>query len=312
MGLTELHPSVIAVVVTYNRKALLDECITALLQSNYDNLKIAVIDNASTDGTEEFFNNKYLKNQAIYYFNTGNNLGGAGGFNYGMKKAIELGCDRIWLMDDDCIVGADSLSSLVNQDQVLQGKFGFLCSKVLWKDGSMCRMNIPKINYIKKINGMEQQNTAVMFCTFVSFYVKAQTVREVGFPIKEFFIWADDLEFSRRISRKYISYFIPTSVVVHKSKNNIGSNLAADQSDDLKRYSYAYRNEYYIFSREGIKGRIYYSLKILYHKMKIRRSNDRPEYKINLINKAVAQGKQFNPPIEMAQSERNIHESIGN
>jgi len=45
---------VIAVVVTYNRKELLKECINALLQQDYDNCDILVVDNASTDGTKEF------------------------------------------------------------------------------------------------------------------------------------------------------------------------------------------------------------------------------------------------------------------
>ena len=312
MSHSEAHLSVVAVVVTYNRKNLLKECIDALLQSNYDNLQIAVIDNASTDGTRELINSRFSNNPTVKYFNTGSNLGGAGGFNYGIKRAMELDCDRIWLMDDDCIVKAGSLSNLINEDQKLSGKFGFLCSKVLWKDGNMCRMNVPKISFTKKIDGSETKITPVIFCTFVSFYVKAETVREVGYPITDFFIWADDLEYSRRISRKHTCYFIPSSVVVHKSKNNIGSNLAADHSENLSRYSYAYRNEYYVFRREGIKGKIYYTLKVLYHKFKIRRSKDRAEYKIKLINEAVAEGKKFYPPVETVRSEGIIHESIGN
>ena len=312
MSHSEANPSVVAVVVTYNRKALLQECITALLQSSYDNLQIAVVDNASTDGTGELVKSRFSNIPAVKYFNTGSNLGGAGGFNYGMKRAMELGCDRIWLMDDDCIVRKDSLSALIAEDQKLKGDFGFLCSKVLWKDGSMCRMNIPKISFTKKTDGSETADTTVIFCTFVSFYVKTETVREAGYPITDFFIWADDLEYSRRISRQHTCYFIPSSVVVHKSKNNIGSNLAADHSENLSRYSYAYRNEYYVFRREGIKGKIYYTLKVLYHKFKIRRSKDRAEYKIKLINEAVAEGRRFYPPVETVGSEGSIHESIGN
>lgn len=308
MRYSVIQPSVVAVVVTYNRRDLLEECICALLQSDYCNLKIAVVDNASSDGTEELVRSRFSQNPAVHYFNTGKNLGGAGGFNYGMKKAMELGCDRIWLMDDDCIVRSDSLSKLIEADQALKGGFGFLCSKVLWKDGSMCRMNIPKISFSKKIEGTESSNTPVIFCTFVSFYLKTDTVREMGYPISDFFIWADDLEYSRRISRVHQSYFVPDSVVVHKSNMNIGSDLAADHSKDLGRYSFAYRNEYYVFRREGIQGRIYYTLKVLYHKAKIRRSKDRSEYKIKLIDKAVAEGRTFDPPVEMVRSEGNSHE----
>lgn len=49
-----MDKKVTAVVVTYNRKTLLKECIESLLAQTYKNLDILVIDNASTDGTEDF------------------------------------------------------------------------------------------------------------------------------------------------------------------------------------------------------------------------------------------------------------------
>ena len=93
-------PKIAAVVVTYNRKDLLLECLSCLQNQNFSDasqacetsLDILVIDNASTDGTSKAL--KPLANtKQILYFNTGSNLGGAGGFNYGMRKAVELGYD---------------------------------------------------------------------------------------------------------------------------------------------------------------------------------------------------------------------------
>ena len=45
---------VIAVVVTYNRQALLSECITALRKQSRPLDAILVINNGSTDGTEDW------------------------------------------------------------------------------------------------------------------------------------------------------------------------------------------------------------------------------------------------------------------
>ncbi len=289
---------VAAVVVTYNRKELLTECIDALLNQNYDNCEILVIDNASTDGTEKSIE-KY-KNK-IKYYNTGENLGGAGGFNYGMKKAYDSGCDFVWLMDDDCIVHKDSLKQLMNHAKNLNYDFGFLSSKVLWKDNTICKMNIQKNSLFKKNDDWNTNRINIIMATFVSFLVPISVINEVGFPITDFFIWADDLEYSRRISRKYNCYLVNDSVVTHKSKNNIGSNIAIDESENLSRYNYSYRNERYIFKREGLVGRLYYFLKIRYHKFKVLRSNsNNKKEKINIINSASKIGKKFNPPIEYA------------
>ncbi|MCM1404774.1 MAG: glycosyltransferase [Prevotella sp.] len=139
-----LGQCVVAVVVTYNRKKLLKECLIALTEQNYPNLQILIIDNASTDGTYSFIAH-LIDDKKIIYKNTGKNLGGAGGFNFGMRAAVERGCDYVWLMDDDCIVNEDSLTTLINFAHAVNANFGFLSSVVRWQDGSICRMNVPKI-----------------------------------------------------------------------------------------------------------------------------------------------------------------------
>ena len=74
------NKSVIAVIVTYNRKTLLKESIEALLNQKYKNIKVLVIDNASTDGTQEYIAD-IIDNDKVNYINTGKNLGGAGASN---------------------------------------------------------------------------------------------------------------------------------------------------------------------------------------------------------------------------------------
>ena len=120
---------VIAIVVTYNRKQLLKECVNALINQDYKNCDVLIVDNASTDGTREYIEEE-MENNRVHYVNTGSNLGGAGGFNYGMKEAYKLGCDFMWIMDDDCIVHKNSLTELINADKQLKGVYGFLSSKV--------------------------------------------------------------------------------------------------------------------------------------------------------------------------------------
>ena len=137
--------------------------------------------------------------------------------------------------------------------------------------------------------------------TFVSFFVKVDKIKELGLPIKEFFIWSDDLEYSRRISRKYNCYLINDSIVIHKSKFNIGSNISVDDKKNLWRYEYAYRNEYYLH-KQNLLWKLYYKLKIILHKYRINKSeslsaDDKIE-RMELIDKSIKKGKKFNPKIE--------------
>ena len=85
-----------AVVVTFNRKEYLVKNIEALLAQVNAPMDILIIDNASTDGTEETIRH-YMDAGQILYENTGENLGGAGGFNFGIRRAYEAGYDAIWI-----------------------------------------------------------------------------------------------------------------------------------------------------------------------------------------------------------------------
>jgi len=289
---------VMAIVVTYNRKELLKECIQALLNQEYKNCDILIIDNASTDGTKEYINEE-LNNHKVHYVNTGENLGGAGGFNYGIKEAVKLGCDFIWVMDDDCIVHKDSLTKLLEADENLNGNYGFLSSKVLWKDRSICKMNIQKRKFSKWLKDYETNMQKIEMASFVSLFIKTQIVEEVGLPIKEFFIWTDDWEYTRRISRKYKCYYISKSVVTHKSKLNEGASIATVDGDRLERFKYMYRNDVVLYRRERIKGWILLYLRLTLHKIRILRSNrkDKKE-RIKIINNGIREGKKFYPEIE--------------
>lgn len=288
---------VMVVVVTYNRKELLKESIKALLEQDYNNCHILIVDNASTDGTKEYIEEE-LQNSKVYYVNTGANLGGAGGFNFGMKKAHELKCDFIWLMDDDCIVHKDSLTELINADKELNGNYGFLSSKVLWKDKSICKMNIQKRKFSKWLKDFETNKQNIAMASFVSLFLKTAVVEEMGLPIKDFFIWTDDWEYTRRISRKYNCYYISKSVVTHKSKQNEGASIAT-VDDRLERFKYLYRNDIVLYRREGVKGWILLYLRLALHKLRILKSNKtNKKERMKIIDNAVKEGKKFKPEIE--------------
>lgn len=289
---------VAAVVVTYNRASLLRHCLVAL-QAQSIPCDVLVVDNASTDDTATVVQQIMQTNRSVHYRNTGANLGGAGGFHFGMRWAVETGYHFVWVMDDDCFPELNALEELLDADEKLKGKYGWLSSRVLWTDGQECRMNRQKAK--KGIRPIEKNIFPAEQATFVSLFLKAETIRTVGLPIKDFFIWGDDIEYTRRIAvrQKINSYVVLQSRVVHAMKENTGSNLATDSRERLQRYRYAYRNENYIYRQEGLKGRIYYGVKCLYHTARIlaRSGTDRGE-RLKILWGAVREGQHFDPKIE--------------
>ncbi|WP_165054763.1 MULTISPECIES: glycosyltransferase [unclassified Adlercreutzia] len=293
-----------AVVVTYNRKDLLLECVEHLRKQDLGaygddcSLDILICDNASTDGTAEALS-FLIEERAVRYFNTGANLGGAGGFNYGMKQAVLDGYDYLWVMDDDCMTHADSLRGLLWAIEAVGGDFGFLSSVTRWTDGSICRANIQQHPWAHDITDFSLPLQPCTYATFVSLLVPAAMVLKEGLPIKEFFIWSDDWEFTRRLSLKYPCYVVGESVVTHASKSNGAGAIATVSPDRLDNYRRLYRNDVYVYRKEGLKGYAYLATRALLHigKVLVLSKGDRL-MKIKIILASSLEGMRFNPPIE--------------
>ena len=290
-----------AVVVTYNRKVLLLENVNALLQQKPVSPDVIVIDNNSTDGTADALAELGDK---IIYVNTGANLGGAGGFHFGIKKATELGYEYLWIMDDDCIPEPDALAALLKADEELSGNYGFLSSKVLWKDGTLCTMNIQRETLTRNLTVFDDGIKSIAMASFVSLFVRSDVVKKKGLPIKEFFIWTDDWEFTRRISREMKCYYIPDSVVIHKSNSNVGAQIYNDTIERLDRYYYLYRNDVYLYRREGFRGFCYEFARLSSHVLKVVfKAKDHKRERIRAVFNGTKKGYSFNPSIEFPDKE---------
>ncbi|KAF0152109.1 MAG: UDP-galactopyranose mutase [Ignavibacteria bacterium] len=191
---------VAAVVVTYNRQALLSECINALRNQTRRLDEIFVINNSSSDGTEE-----WLNAQADLTVITQPNTGSAGGQHTGIKSAYEKGYDWVWCMDDDVVVYDICLEVLLN----------FIRTKRETKIAAIQSLKI--VNEIETWHGAEFVNVDKMriirvadravkegfvetnsFC-FEGILIAREIVQKIGLPNISFFINNDDLEYALRI-----------------------------------------------------------------------------------------------------------------
>ena len=287
-----------AVVVTYNRLPLLRQCLAALTSQTALGLTIFLIDNASTDGTAEAVAAMTLPN--LVYRNTGKNLGGAGGFAYGVREAALAGYDALWLMDDDTLPTPTALAEFLQADRDLHGRYGWLSGRALAPDGTDQPMNLQRVTPYKDLPNFDGARIPVVMASFVSLFLRTETVRRYGLPIAEFFIWSDDWEYTRRISRAQPCYVIPASRVVHAMQNPGTVNIAADVPARWERYRYFYRNDVVLYRREGVRGWLWLLAKDAWHTVQVLRSpQGRKAWRIGIIWKGFFAGVRFAPEIPM-------------
>ena len=218
-------PGTCAVVVTFNRKALLVRCLEALLAQTAAVETILVVDNASTDGTPELLRERgFLELPQLRHLRMGENLGGAGGFAAGVGAARETDCDWIWLMDDDAEPRPDALARLLAAPEAQDPGTAALCPKVVFADG---RVDAPmrgdfrrRLRYLPAAAYRDGEHRALGFTSFVGPLVRAALARRLDLPRAEFFVWADDVEYSLRLRAHGRLVLVPESTVVHHASSH--------------------------------------------------------------------------------------------
>ena len=107
----EKYPMVAIVVPVYNNKEDTTEFLESLKGVTYPNYKVIIIDDGSTDGTEEMIKEKY---PYVILLKGDGNLWWSRATNRGIEKAIEIGADYVLLGDNDVIVDSEFISTLVD------------------------------------------------------------------------------------------------------------------------------------------------------------------------------------------------------
>ena len=190
-----------ALVVTYNRRALLLRCVAALASQSLKPDLILIVDNASSDDTyERLLEGGWLNNKVIKYVRLAQNLGGAGGFHHGVKWAVEIGADRVWLMDDDAMPESEALKHLLEAATDPSCIYG----SVAVQGGELCWPAFILDSPTGRVKHAEDlpQTAPVDFLPFLGFLVDRSIVERIGLPDAGYFIAADDLEYSLR-ARKF-------------------------------------------------------------------------------------------------------------
>lgn len=259
-----------AVVVTYNRKKLLIECVNAIIKQSVDVFKLIIIDNNSTDGTYEYLQeNGILKNDSVIYKKLDENIGGAGGFYEGIKHAESLGVDWVWIMDDDTIPEKTCLEGLCKAIPIISDDISYLASSVCGMNGDI--MNIPTVATYdgKSFNRLWSKYLAdgiieITEATFVSLLINAKAIKQVGYPYKNYFIWGDDTEYTLRLVNYYgKAFLVGNSKAIHKREGSQSLSIVEETNPRrIDFYYYMVRNNYVnIKTYYGYKRLIKYILK---------------------------------------------------
>lgn len=236
-----------AVIVSFNRLEYLKKCLTALEQQTRPLDEIIIVDNGSTDGSAEYIDQNH-PNATV--FRPGKNLGGAGGFAWGLEIAIAHGHEGAWLMDDDAEPELDAAEPLISMFETMSPKPAFLASLVTAGRGTFNTRNPPVVSRDarKHVQANELGGIAIDAATFVGVMINLDVASKTHLPFSDFFIWIDDSEYTHRLSRDSLAMTVKESQVNHPVAKGIGEDMGS-------RLFFHIRNSiWFIRERQGTLG----------------------------------------------------------
>ena len=185
------------VIVTYNRLELLKECIENCNRQTIPFEKIIIVNNCSTDGTDEYLQ-QYKADTRFVISEQTENLGGAGGFRVGLELAGKEDLDWVLIIDDDAMIAEDYIQKC---DRVIRRYPNVVaCSGTVYTDGKIQtihrRVIANRTLYLEKnvpLSAYERKCFRYDLATFCGLMVRADILAKIGLPKSEYFIWYDVL-----------------------------------------------------------------------------------------------------------------------
>ncbi|HEX8442037.1 MAG TPA: glycosyltransferase [Allosphingosinicella sp.] len=229
---------VLAAIVTYNRSKLLERCIDHILAQTRPPEGLVVINNSSTDDTEEMLLRRGID------FITQANLGGAGGFNRAVAYMLEQGYDAVWLMDDDGFPAATALERLTEK---MTDDVACISSMVLsetdpdefvFPQPALDRDNLPavftwprKITHLTALRGRASEGTYGFAHLFNGTLISAEAIRKIGNVETGYFIFGDEVDYQMRLRKV-------GKVLSHLDAHHYHPAVAARPLSEAKVYYY--------------------------------------------------------------------------
>jgi GT2 family glycosyltransferase/protoporphyrinogen oxidase len=228
-------PLVYAVVLTFNHYEDTHECLSSIQQVNYDNLKVLVVDNGSTDGTPEKVQANFPEVEVI---GTGHNLGVPWGYNVGFSFALQSGAEYVLMLNNDTIVDPQILAHLIAASEP-DPQAGIIVPKILyyddpgvvWSVGGRYR-KFPPAHVIlgqDRPSSEFDESFYLEYALSCGLLIHRRAFESAGLFDPGYFFFFDDWDFTHRVRAHGLHIiFVPEAKMWHKvSKSTRDSNKAS-------------------------------------------------------------------------------------
>lgn len=219
---------VTVIILNYKTKQLTLKCINSVKKSIYQDINIIVVDNDSKDNLEQDISDI----SGVLFIQTGNNLGYTGGNNVGIKKALSLGANYIFILNADTILEKNTINNLIkimDSDKkigIIGPKILFSDKKTIWFAGGI----FDKKNILGSHRGVDQTDHGQFddtrepdYVSGAAIFIKKEVFDEIGLFDERYFLYYEDSDFCYRAKKSgFKIIYAPGAIVYHENAKSTG------------------------------------------------------------------------------------------
>jgi len=227
------QPGVCAIVVNWNGKAVLDRCLATLSASDYPQLEIVVVDNASDDGSRDLVRAGF---PSAHLIECRENLGYAAGANSGLMHALRTGADYALVLNNDIEIAPDAVTRLVEALEA-RAKASFAGPMIyyydppdlIWSLGGRISYWSGDIRHVAIRERDEDRYRTVREADYVTgcaIMARTAAIREIGLMDEGYWMYNEDTDWCvRATERGHAVLVVPAAKVWHKVSTSSGGGL---------------------------------------------------------------------------------------
>lgn len=247
-----MEPKVSIVILNWNGKNDLLECLDSVDRIEYSNFEVIVIDNGSVDGSVEALRQRF--NKAIIIENK-ENTGFCRGNNIGISLALERGAEYLLILNNDTLVEPLILKELQGAVSREQDKTIVNPLIAYWQDRRQIHWLGAKIDWGNAgLYARRQEKDCLLtnelqdsdFVSWCAAFFSRQAIEATGYLDEAFFAYYEDIDWSLRAKKKgFKTMIFPKVLVYHKCSRSSGGVYSPTV------YFFIFRNKFVLMHKHA-------------------------------------------------------------
>lgn len=228
-----ISPRVAVIVLTWNGRALTLDCLESLAAVTTPNVRVILVDNASTDGTVAAVRDRF--GETVEIIENAANLGFARGNNAGIQRALDDEFEFILLLNNDTIVAEDFIDALIAP---LSGNVGITGPKIfyytprdqIWFAGGQVFLGRGTARHIgirERDHGQYDEARRVDYISGCALMARREVFEREGLLDPGYRAYFEDVDLCMRAARAgYDILYVPAARVWHRISASTGGQIS--------------------------------------------------------------------------------------